>query len=137
MKPVRVLLAEDYDDIADAIAELLKPSVELVATVSSGQSLIAAAERLQPDILVVDISLPDMSGIEAVDIIRQTGNAARAVFLTIHSDSDFIRAAFAAGALGYVIKSQMLTDLTRAIYDALEGRVFVSAPPSKVHSSKA
>ena len=133
MKPVRVLLAEDYDDIADAIAELLKPSVELVATVSSGQSLIAAAERLQPDILVVDISLPDMSGIEAVDIIRQTGNAARAVFLTIHSDSDFIRAAFAAGALGYVIKSQMLTDLTRAIYDAVEGRVFVSAP-SKAHS---
>ena len=134
MKPVRVLLAEDYDDIADAIAELLKPSVELVATVSSGQSLIAAAERLQPDILVVDISLPDMSGIEAVDIIRQTGNAARAVFLTIHSDSDFIRAAFAAGALGYVIKSQMLTDLTRAIYDALEGRVFVSAPSAKAHS---
>lgn len=135
MKPVRVLLAEDYDDIADAIAELLKPSVELVATVSSGQSLIAAAERLQPDILVVDISLPDMSGIEAVDIIRQTGNAARAVFLTIHSDSDFIRAAFAAGALGYVIKSQMLTDLNRAIYDAVEGRVFVSAPSAK--ASKA
>jgi len=135
VKPVRVLLAEDYDDIADAIAELLRPSVELVATVSSGQSLIAAAERLQPDILVVDISLPDMSGIEAVDIIRQTGNAARAVFLTIHSDSDFIRAAFAAGALGYVIKSQMLTDLNRAIYDALEGRVFVSAPSAK--ASKA
>lgn len=107
---------------------MLTPRFQLVATVTSGLALVRAAEVLQPDILLVDISLPDISGIEAVDLIRRTGNGARVVFLTVHSDSDFIRAAFAAGAFGYVIKSHMVTDLVRAITDALKGRVFVSSP---------
>lgn len=134
MSTARILLADDNASILETVADLLTPQFHLVASVTSGRALVEAAEMIQPDVLLVDISLPDMSGIEAVDVVRRTGNGARVVFLTVHSDSDFIRAAFAAGAFGYVIKSHMVTDLVRAITEALEGRVFVSSPLVKTHS---
>jgi DNA-binding NarL/FixJ family response regulator len=88
--------------------------------------LIEAVARLHPDILVIDISMPVLSGIEAAQQLKQSGTDAKIVFLTIHEDPDFVQAALAAGASGYVVKSRLATDLLLAIRAALAGGRFVS-----------
>jgi DNA-binding NarL/FixJ family response regulator len=105
---------------------LLEQEFEVVGTAGDGQTLIEAAARLLPEVLVVDISMPVLSGIEAARRLRETGSTTKVVFLTVYEDIDYVDAAFAAGALGYVVKSRMDTDLCLAIKEALAGRLFVS-----------
>jgi DNA-binding NarL/FixJ family response regulator len=95
--------------------------------VNDGEALFEAAMELHPDVIVTDISMPKLSGIEAVDRLRESGCRARVVFLTNHSDPDFVDLALKTGALGYVLKISMVTDLLFAIQEALAGRIFVSA----------
>jgi len=112
--------------VRNAAIQLLEQEFEVVGTAADGQSLIEAAARISPEVSVVDISMPVLNGIEAAQRLRETGSTTRVVFLTTYEDLDYVQAALAAGALGYVVKSRMYTDLCPAIKEALAGRMFVS-----------
>lgn len=99
---------------------------EVVGKVDNGQALFDAAMRLRPDVIVTDISMPVLNGIEAVDRLRNAGCNSRIVFLTIHSDADFVRKCLSTGAFGYVVKGRIATELIPAIREALAGHIFVS-----------
>jgi DNA-binding NarL/FixJ family response regulator len=122
----RVLLADDHQDFLAATAGLLEPEFDVVETVGNGQTLVEEVPRLDPDLLVVDIAMPVMNGIEAARQLRAAGSRAKIVFLTVHADEDYVRAALTAGGLGYVVKSRLASDLIVALKEALEGRSFVS-----------
>jgi DNA-binding NarL/FixJ family response regulator len=126
MARMRALLADDNDDFLVAATRLLEPEFEVVATVGDGQALIDEAERLDPDLLVLDISMPLLNGIEAVRQLRASGSQAKVVFLTVHEDADYVRAALLAGAQGYVVKSRLVTDFPLALNEVLQGRSFIS-----------
>jgi DNA-binding NarL/FixJ family response regulator len=123
---VRILLADDHKDFLAAAARLLQPEFEVVETVGDGQALLKEAARLEPDVLIVDISMPVLNGIEAARQLRAAGSRAKIVFLTVHQDPEYVHAVVAAGALGYVAKSQLVTDLPLALREALAGRFFIS-----------
>lgn len=127
MAVARILLAEDHEGIRERTAHFLKREFDVVGTVGEGRELLKAEAELQPDVCVLDISMPLTSGIEAAAELTARGSAAKMVFLTIHDDPDFIEAAIRAGGLGYVLKSQMYSDLSFAIHEALAGRTFISS----------
>jgi DNA-binding NarL/FixJ family response regulator len=120
------LLADDHADVLAIEARILAPEFDVVKTVGDGRALLEEAARLRPDALVIDISMPVMNGIEAALQLQATGSPARIVFLTVHDDPDYVRAARAAGALGYVVKCRLASDLLPALREALAGRPFVS-----------
>jgi DNA-binding NarL/FixJ family response regulator len=122
----RILLADDHPAVCDLVAALLKQEFEIVGTVANGRDLLDEASRLQPDVVVTDISMPLLDGIVAATQLRASSPAAKVVFLTIHDRPEFVRAALAAGALGYVTKRRLATDLIPAINEALAGRRFIS-----------
>lgn len=123
---VSVLLADDHEDFLAAVARHLEPHFDVVKTVGNGQALLDEAVRLEPDVVVLDISMPEMNGLEAAKKLKATGSPARIVFLTVHADVDYVRVALATGALGYVLKSELASDLLPCLRDALVGRCFVS-----------
>ena len=98
----------------------------MVGTVTNGRSLIYATERLKPDIVIVDISMPVLNGVDAVRRLKDSCTKTQFVFLTVHESSDYVTAALATGALGYVVKSRCATDLGVAITAANAGRSFLS-----------
>jgi DNA-binding NarL/FixJ family response regulator len=122
----RILLADDHKDIREKVMQQLDPEFEVVGAVEDGNALLKAASQMKPDVCVVDISMPIMSGIEAATQMKASGSRVKIVFLTVHEDPDFLQAALDAGALGYVIKSRVVTDLSPAIRAALADRLFVS-----------
>jgi len=128
---VRILLADDHPRFPEMAEHLLESDFEVVGKVGNGQALFEAATRLQPDIVVCDISMPILNGIDAADLLKESGCKARIIFLSVHSDSDFVRQCLLAGAFGYVIKSRIATELVPAIYDALAGHIFVSQHMSR------
>jgi DNA-binding NarL/FixJ family response regulator len=123
---VRVLLADDHADFLAAAVRLLGSEYEVVAAVGDGQAVLDEAARLEPDVLVLDISMPVLNGIEAARRLTAAGSGAKVVFLTVHQDPDSVRAALAAGAQGYVVKCRLVSDLPLALRDVLAGRSFVS-----------
>jgi DNA-binding NarL/FixJ family response regulator len=127
---IRALLAEDHAAMIQKVADLLGGFCEIVGSVSDGRALLDAAEQQHPDVIVLDISMPVMSGIEAAERLIRGGTAAKLVFLTVHDDPDFVQAALATGASGYVLKSRMATDLIPAIKEALAGHRFISRSTS-------
>jgi DNA-binding NarL/FixJ family response regulator len=129
----RILLADDHKEIRDRAVRLLEPEFEVVGAVSDGNALVRVYAQLKPDVCIIDISMPYLNGIEAAIKLRENGSEARIVFLTVNEDSDFVRAALKTGALGYVVKSRMATDLCLAINGAIRGDRFVS--PSCIFSS--
>jgi DNA-binding NarL/FixJ family response regulator len=122
----RVLLADDYSPMLELTATALGSEYLVVGSVVDGLALLAEAERLQPDVIVLDISMPRLDGIEAARQLRSSRNPARLVFLTVHEDRDFARAALDAGGLGYVVKSRFTSDILPAIRAALADRRFIS-----------
>jgi DNA-binding NarL/FixJ family response regulator len=110
---------------------LLQPNLEVVGIVNDGRALVSEANRLQPDVIVLDISMPTLTGIEAARELHKSGSMAKLVFLTVHQDAAFVHKCFAEGGIGYVIKSRMVTDRIPAINEALSDHSFVS--PSVVH----
>jgi|HubBroStandDraft_6_1064221.scaffolds.fasta_scaffold00280_20 DNA-binding NarL/FixJ family response regulator len=122
----RVLLADDLTPVLSAVAKLLQGSFEIVGIVSDGQAALDETLALKPDVVVLDISMPGMSGIEVARELKKRGSTAKIVFLTVHEDSDILATCLAAGGLGYVVKVLMETDLIPAMNDALAGREFVS-----------
>jgi DNA-binding NarL/FixJ family response regulator len=121
-----VLLADDHSVMLDRVGGLLSSSFEVVGAVTNGQEMISAGIRLNPDVIVADITMPGLTGIEAAQQLREAGSGARFVFLTIHIEHEFVDACVSQGALGYVLKSHMKTDLIPAIKAALTGRTFIS-----------
>ena len=126
MSRARILLADDHPDLLLIVTDLLNSMFDVVGAVGDGESLLNAAAYLQPDVLVIDISMPVLTGIEAAQRLKERGNMARIVFLTVHDDPDFVRASLATGAFGYVVKPRVATDLVHAIREALADRIFIS-----------
>jgi DNA-binding NarL/FixJ family response regulator len=110
------------------VAELLAIQCDVVGTATDGRQAIEAVKILEPDVLVLDITMPEMSGIEVARQLKEAGGGSHIVFLTVHDDPEFAKEALAIGALGYVIKPRMASDLMVAITEAYAGRSFISAP---------
>lgn len=126
MKRIRVLLADDYQDMIQKITELLESDLEVVGSVGDGHSLMDAIDELRPDVAVVDVSMPRLNGLEAARRLKESGSEVKVVFLTVHTDPETVRQAFEAGGLGFVAKFSMASDLLPAIREVLAGRSFVS-----------
>ena len=107
-------------------ADALANEFFVVGSVGDGRELLAEAERLHPDVIVLDITMPRLDGIEAARQLRRSHQLARLVFLTVHEDADYARAALDAGGLGYVVKTRLASDLLPAIRAALADQTFVS-----------
>jgi len=123
---VRILLADDHPSFPEIAEDLLKSHFEVVAKVTNGQSMFETAMRLKPDIIISDISMPILNGIDAADRLKESGCQSRIIFLTVHFDSEFIRRCLFTGAFGYVVKSRISTELIPAIREALAGHIFIS-----------
>jgi DNA-binding NarL/FixJ family response regulator len=126
MKQIRVLLADDHKIVLEGLRSLLEDEFELVGTVEDGRALVAEAEHLRPDVIVVDISMPLLNGIEAVRQIKTTDPHIKVVFLTMHPDVLYATRAFEAGASGYVLKHSATSELVTAIREASKGRTYVT-----------
>jgi DNA-binding NarL/FixJ family response regulator len=121
------LLADDQREILETVARLLEDEFDIVATVANGVRAIEAAVRLAPDLIVLDISMPVLNGMEAAFQLKELGSRAKVVFLTVHEDPVLIEAALSVGARGYVLKQRLATDLIPAIRQVLDDLIFVSA----------
>jgi CheY-like chemotaxis protein len=128
LKKVRILLADDHPHFPEFVESLLQTSFEIVGKVGDGEALLEAAANLKPDVIVTDISMPVLNGIEAAEQLRRTGCNARIIFLSVHSDPDFVRTCLATGAFGYITKPRVALDLIPAIREALAGHLFISSP---------
>lgn len=126
MKKPRVLLADDHRILAEGVRGLLEPEFELVGIVSDGRELVVAAREHRPDVIVADISMPSLNGIDAITQIREEGLSCRVVFLTMQRDVSYARRAMEAGASGYVLKHSAHDELVKAIREALRGRTYVT-----------
>lgn len=127
MSKIRVLLADDNTAVLGYVRDFLSAnSCEVVGSVNDGQAAVSAAARLLPDVVVLDLSMPVLNGIEAAKRMLEAKPLTRIVFLTVEKDRDTCRAALEAGACGYVLKPRLATDLIPAIELAKDGRRFVS-----------
>jgi DNA-binding NarL/FixJ family response regulator len=125
----RVLLVDDHPAVLRQVTQLLSGEFEVVGALPDGRDLQQAVKMREPDLVVLDISLPGASGIELARKLAATPAPPRIVFLTVHADPDYAREALAAGALGYVVKSRLASDLVPALHAALEGSRFISPSP--------
>jgi DNA-binding NarL/FixJ family response regulator len=119
-------LADDQPEILKSIQGLLEPAFEGVGSVADGESLFEGGMKLHPDVIVTDISMPKLSGTQAVQRLRKSGCASEVIFLTASEDPEIKEAALKTGALGYVLKHSIATDLLFAIDEVLAGRTFSS-----------
>jgi DNA-binding NarL/FixJ family response regulator len=126
MARTRILLADDHKIVLDGLKRLLESEFDVVGTAGDGKALVSEAARLRPEVLVIDISMPGGNGIDAFREIRKIVPGIRAVFLTMHHDSDYAAKAFEVGASGYVLKESALGELVTAIREATAGRTYVS-----------
>jgi len=127
----RVLLADDQKEILRAVVLTLRNGFRVVGTAENGTEAVDLTTRLCPDVLVLDVCMPVENGISAARHLRDLGSTTRVVFLTVNHDPDFVEAAMSTGALGYVLKQSLATELVPAIWSAMHGNVFIS--PS-IHS---
>jgi DNA-binding NarL/FixJ family response regulator len=126
MKKKRVLLADDHKIILEGLRSLLEPEFEIVGAVEDGRTLVDEARRLLPDLVVADISMPELNGIDAVRQIKKFGAHIRVVFLTMHADVTYAASAFKAGASGFVLKHSATQELITALREAMQGRTYVT-----------
>jgi DNA-binding NarL/FixJ family response regulator len=126
MDKIRVLLADDHQIFLEGLKGLLEPEFDLVGTVEDGRTLVKEAERLRPDVIVTDISMPLLNGIEAVRQIKKSNHQIKVIFLTMHPDVSFASLAFEVGASGYVIKNSASHELITAINNAMMGKTYVT-----------
>jgi DNA-binding NarL/FixJ family response regulator len=126
MGKYRVLLADDHAAMLDGVRAVLGEEFDVVGAVNNGRDALMEVRRLDPDVLVLDISMPGLNGLQTAQELKSIQNRTKIVFLTVHEDPDFVAAAFTAGASAYVIKSNLTTDLVPAIRDAMEGRKYIS-----------
>lgn len=126
MRKTKVLLADDHAIVVEGLQRLLTPDFDLVGVARNGVEMIEACATAKPDVVVADVSMPLLNGIDALRKMRRQGDATRVVFLTMHPDVTSATRAIEAGASGYVLKHAASDELVTAIRDAVEGRTFVS-----------
>ena len=122
----RMLLADDNPAMLDHISKMVRENYEVVGTLQDGHAVLREYPNLRPEVLILDISMGELSGIEVAQRLRDSGSDARIVFVTVHEDHDFVNAALGAGGSAYVVKSRLNVDLLPAIHAALVGKLFVS-----------
>jgi DNA-binding NarL/FixJ family response regulator len=126
VKKTRIFLADDNPAILNTLVEMLEGTFEIEGTASDGRTALNAVERQCPDVLIMDISMPILNGIDAASDLIRIHIKTKIIFLTVHDDQDFVKAALATGVAGYIVKSHMASDLFPAIREALAGRRFIS-----------
>jgi DNA-binding NarL/FixJ family response regulator len=126
MNRPRILLADDHRMIAEALRSLLEPEFDLVAVVEDGRQLVETAQRLRPDVIVADITMPHLNGIDALAQLKREDPSVRVVFLTMHKDAAYARRALDAGASGYVLKHSAQAELFVAVRAALRGETYIT-----------
>ena len=127
MKRLRVLLADDHRIVAEGLRQLLEPEFDLVGVVGDGRALLKAASELKPDVIVTDISMPELNGLDALEELRKVDPDARVVILTMYDKVAFASKALDAGAAGFVLKQSAPEELALAVRSAAAGRTFVTA----------
>jgi DNA-binding NarL/FixJ family response regulator len=120
------LLADDHRIVAEGLKSLLEPEFELVGVVEDGRALLDTAEALRPDVIIADISMPLLNGIDAVRQIRKTNRDVKIIFLTMHPDVTYAVSAMEAGAQGYVLKHSAPAELSQAIHCVLRGKIYIT-----------
>jgi DNA-binding NarL/FixJ family response regulator len=123
---IKVLLADDHAIVAEGLQALLKESFDLVGIARDGRALVDAAKRLQPNVIVTDISMPLLNGLDAVRLLRNDGIDAKVVFLTMHRDPNLAAEAFRAGASGFLLKDSAGDELVTAIQQVAQGRAYLT-----------
>jgi len=126
MQHTRVLLADDHPLTLEGVRAFLEPHMPHVGTVTDGRALVEAALRLKPDLIVLDITMPLLNGIDAAIQIKKSLPAVKLVFITMHASPAYLEAALNAGASGYILKTSAREELLEAIEQALKGRIYVS-----------
>jgi DNA-binding NarL/FixJ family response regulator len=126
MKKPRVLLADDHRVVAEGLRVLLEPHFDVVGIVSDGRDVLTAVKSLDPDIVVLDISMPAPNGIDTARELRAANSRAKVVFLTMHREDTYAERALEAGASGYVLKHSAPSELVAAIHEALGGGKYIS-----------
>jgi DNA-binding NarL/FixJ family response regulator len=122
----KVLLADDHAIVAEGLATLLKSRFDLVGTVGNGNELVDTARKLRPDVIVADIAMPVLSGLEALRRLKSARSDAKVIFLTMHADPQLATEAFRAGASGYVLKQSAGEELIAAIQEVLHGKTYLA-----------
>jgi len=117
---------DDNEGILTRAARVLNSTCSVVGVVTDGRAALDAAAALNPDVIVLDITMPGLNGLDVADRLRAAGSTAVVVFMTVHDETEFVAAAQAAGALGYVVKRRLVSDLPLAVREARAGRLFVS-----------
>jgi DNA-binding NarL/FixJ family response regulator len=126
MNRPRVLLADDHRVLAEGLRSLLQPHFDVVGIESDGRELVAAAKRLDPDVVVLDISMPSLNGIDAARQMQSAGCRAKVIFLTMHREVTYAARALDAGASGFVLKHSAASELVTAIQEALKGGTYIT-----------
>lgn len=127
----RVLLADDHTLVLEGITKLLEPHFVVVGAVEDGRALLQAAQELEPDVILLDISMPLLNGIDAAARLKKTVPTARLIFLSMHADAAYVAAAFRAGGSGYLLKRSAGSELVFAIHEVLKGRFYVTPAVAK------
>ena len=126
MKRPRILLADDHTLVLEAFEKLLERDYEVVGTVKDGHALLSAAPKLKPDVIVLDISMPLLNGLDAGQQLKKKMPEVKLIFLTVNEDSDLAAEAFRVGASGYLLKKSAASELRKAIQEALRGRCYAT-----------
>jgi DNA-binding NarL/FixJ family response regulator len=126
MSKARVLLADDHLILAEGLRSLLEPEFEVVAVVADGREMVEAARKHRPDVIVADVTMPSLNGIEAAVQLRALGVESKVVFLTMHHDVAYARRAMQAGAVGFLLKHSVASELLTAVREALRGQTYVT-----------
>ena len=126
MNRPRVLLADDHRMVSEGLKSLLADEFELVGMVEDGRAMVAAAKKLHPDVIVSDITMPHLNGIDAMARLKKDNPDIKVVFLSMHQNAAYARRALEAGALGFVLKHSAPAELVMAIRAAMKGRTFIS-----------
>jgi DNA-binding NarL/FixJ family response regulator len=125
-KRARILLADDHALVSAGISKLLENDFDLIGTVADGRALVAAVRERQPDVILLDISMPVLNGLEAARQIRKDSPTAKLIFVTVHSDTPYVIEAFRAGASGYVLKRSAAAELLTAVHQVLDNNVYLT-----------
>src|SRR5580704_5457022 len=126
MNRVKILLADDHLLVAEALKSLLVPTYDVVGTVSDGMALLEAAGTLKPDLIVIDIGMPQLNGLDATRQIKRILPRVKIIILTMNEDTDLVGEAFRAGASGYLLKHSASGELMQAIHEVLKGSSYLS-----------
>ncbi|HEV8542368.1 MAG TPA: response regulator transcription factor [Verrucomicrobiae bacterium] len=131
MNPIRVLLADDHLILLEALKKLVEQTCQVVGTATDGHSLMASAEKLHPDVIVTDINMPNLNGLEACERLIKKAPDSRIIFLTVNEDLDTAKEAMRRGAFGYLLKKGAFAELLKAVQTVAAGRLYVTPMVSR------